>query len=48
MNGEPVSVRRRKRPIEILFNLNHPDGPPVDITEVEGRPRVSRFGAGGR
>lgn len=35
MNGEPVAVRRRKRPIEILFNLDHPDGPPVDLTEVE-------------
>ena len=35
LNGEPVSVRRRKRPIEILFNLEHPDGPPTDIIEVE-------------
>jgi hypothetical protein len=35
LNGEPVSVRGRKRPIDILFNLEHPDGPPVDIVEVE-------------
>ena len=35
MNGEPVSVRNRKRPIDILFNLDHPDGPPVELTEVE-------------
>ncbi len=35
INGEPVSVRGRKRPIEILFNLEHPDGPPTDIVEVE-------------
>jgi hypothetical protein len=35
LNGEPVSVRGRKRPIEILFNLEHPDGPPSDVVEVE-------------
>ncbi len=32
--GEPVWVRNRKRPIDILFNLEHPDGPPIDILEV--------------
>lgn len=35
LGGEPVSVRGRKRPIDILFNLEHPDGPPTDDTEVE-------------
>jgi hypothetical protein len=35
LNGEPVSVRGRKRPIDILFNLDHPDGPPVDGLEVD-------------
>lgn len=35
INGEPVSVRGRKRPIDILFNLEHPDGPPTDIVEVD-------------
>lgn len=35
LNGQPVTVRNRKRPIEILFNLEHPDGPPVELTEVE-------------
>lgn len=35
LEGKPVRVRNRKRPIEILFNLEHPDGPPVDLTEVE-------------
>ena len=25
LNGKPVSVRGRKRPVEILFNLEHPD-----------------------
>ena len=32
---EPVVVRNRRRPIEILFNLDHPDGPPVEVIEVE-------------
>lgn len=32
--GEPVSVRGRKRPIDILFNLEHPDGPPKYDTEA--------------
>src|SRR5262245_38941982 len=35
LNGEPIIVRRRRRPIEILFNLEHPDGPPVDVLEIE-------------
>ena len=35
LNGEAIRVRDRKRPIEILFNLEHPDGPPVDASEVE-------------
>jgi hypothetical protein len=33
IRGEPVEVRGRKRPIEILFNLNHPDQLAV-VTEV--------------
>jgi hypothetical protein len=32
--GEPVTVRGRKRPIELLFNLEHPDQLSV-VTEVE-------------
>lgn len=35
LNGESVSVRGRKRPIDILFNLEHPDGPPTEIMEVD-------------
>lgn len=35
LTGEPVQVRNRKRPIDILFNLEHPDGPPVEILEVD-------------
>jgi len=35
LNGDPVNVRGRKRPIEILFNLEHPDGPPSEAVEVD-------------
>jgi hypothetical protein len=35
LRGEPVEVRGRKKPIDILFNLEHPDGP-ADFIEVEG------------
>lgn len=35
LNGEPVTVRGRKRPIEILFNLEHREGPPAEIVEEE-------------
>ncbi len=35
VRGEPVVTRGRKKPIDILFNLDHPDGPPVELIEVE-------------
>src|SRR3954466_7240024 len=35
LRGEPVKVRGRAKPIDILFNLEHPDGP-SEFTEVEG------------
>jgi hypothetical protein len=35
LNGDPVKVRGRRRPIEILFNIDHPSGPPTEVTEVE-------------
>jgi hypothetical protein len=35
INGEPINVRGRKRPVDILFNLEHPEGPPSEATEVE-------------
>jgi hypothetical protein len=35
LNGEPVTVRGRKRPIDVLFNLDHPEGPPIDNVEIE-------------
>lgn len=31
LRGEPVTVRRRRRPIDILFNLEHPDNPLTSI-----------------
>jgi hypothetical protein len=34
IRGEPVSVRSRRRPIDLLFNLEHPDQLAV-VTEVE-------------
>lgn len=34
MSGEPVKVRGRKNPIDVLFNLDHPEGPPTEVTEV--------------
>lgn len=35
MSGQPVIVRNNKRPIEILFNLDHPEGVPVELLEVD-------------
>lgn len=35
LNGDPVTVRSRKRPIDILFNLEHPEGPPTEVVEVD-------------
>lgn len=32
LRGEPVTVRRRRKPIDILFNLEHPDNP---LTSIE-------------
>ena len=37
LSGGPVHVRskNRQKTIDILFNLEHPEGPPTDITEVD-------------
>jgi len=35
IRGKPVHVRGRKKPIDILFNLDHPDSL-EELTEVEG------------
>jgi hypothetical protein len=36
LNGDPINVRGRKRPIDILFNLEHPDTLSESGTEIEG------------
>ena len=35
LRGEPVTVRGRRRPIDILFNLEHPDNPLTSIDSYE-------------
>ncbi len=30
LRGEPVMVHGKSKPIDILFNLNHPEGPPTE------------------
>jgi hypothetical protein len=34
LRAEPITVRGRRRPIEILFNLDHPEGAPTEVIEV--------------
>lgn len=41
LGGALVQVRGRKRPIDILFNLEHPEGPPTEALEVEGEEESS-------
>jgi hypothetical protein len=36
LNSDPINVRGRKRPIDILFNLEHPDKLSETSTEIEG------------
>lgn len=35
LRGEPLRLKNRVRPVEIAFNLDHPDGPPSEVHEVE-------------
>src|SRR5262249_9988896 len=35
IRGEPLRLAGRVRPIHIAFNLDHPEGSPADLTEVE-------------
>jgi hypothetical protein len=35
VRGEPLRFKNRVRPVEIAFNLDHPEGPPSDVEEVE-------------
>jgi hypothetical protein len=35
LSGKPVSVRNKRKPIEIMFNLNHPDTIVNEITDID-------------
>lgn len=35
INGQPIVVRNKKRPIDILFNLEHPDTLEEELTAIE-------------
>jgi hypothetical protein len=35
INGEPIVVRNKRRPIEILFNLEHPDTLEEELTGID-------------
>ena len=35
IKGKPIQVIYHQRPIQILFNLEHPEGPPAEVIEVE-------------
>src|SRR5215211_4804036 len=35
VRGEPLRFKNRVRPVEIAFNLDHAEGPPSDVEEVE-------------
>jgi len=35
LKGEKIQVRGKRKPIDILFNLGHPEGGPLEVQEVE-------------
>lgn len=35
LRGKPLRFKNRVRPVEIAFNLDHPEGPPSEVTEVD-------------
>ena len=35
LRGEPLRFKNRVRPVEIAFNLDHPEGPPTEVDEVD-------------
>lgn len=35
IRGEKAEVRGRKKPVDILFNLDHPEGGPLEVIEVD-------------
>lgn len=43
LSGQPVTVRNKKRPIEILFNLEHPDRPPAEVMELDSEELASEL-----
>lgn len=43
LSGQPVRVRNRQKPIDIMFNLEHPDGPPVEVMELESDELAATF-----
>lgn len=46
LRGEPVTVRNRRRPIDIAYNLDHPDGPPIEIIEIDDDQVMPIYGNG--
>lgn len=36
INGEPIRVSDRQKPIEVLFNVTHPDAPEASTSDSEG------------
>ena len=40
LDGKPIQVRKRKKPIEILFNLEHPEGPGSAVPDNQLDTRV--------
>src|SRR5437867_2343138 len=42
VRGQALKIRNRVRPIDIAFNVAHPEGPPSEATEVEDdQPQLS-------
>ncbi len=35
LSGQPVKVRNKQKPVDIMFNLEHPEGPPVEVMEFD-------------
>ncbi len=35
VRAEPLRIKGRVRPIELAFNIDHPDGPPSEVLEVD-------------
>ncbi len=45
LRGEPLRFRNRVRPVDIAFNLDHPEGAPTEVSEVEDdAPESDLFG----